>query len=424
MKLNTLGVPSRPTTRMGCPLPGLGPPDRRTQVSDHLRPGHFLGVWPSSCGAKTNECRPSPWSARPSPPSWARRPSLPLGPGPPWAPAWAWPSSRAWAGSASARPQVGRAAAIREAAQRAAIVRSNFFTQRTLPVWAARVRRLGSCEPPTRLRPVWRERRAAHEERVDDWLAPHLRRRAAGRPIRSRTSSSPTTRTGPRSCAGGTPAPGVVLAGVARPRAGPDYAPRAAGATLDTAAVLARRGDSMRLDPRAAGPHGRARGRTWAASACTSGRWSTGRPRRGTPQRLAAAALARSDRRVVRGERGVRCSHFDAYRFFTAPARPLNVLRPTREAQHDAGAAGLPARQHGPLQVGVQAVARWSPSELVADCFALARDIRDAGHARQPVRPGGAGLRAGADGDPRGPGRVRARRSGRSPSAPLRCACV
>jgi hypothetical protein len=71
----------------------------------------------------------------------------------------------------------------------------------------------------------------------------------------------------------------------------------------------------------------------------------------------------------------VRCSHFDAYRFFTAPARPLNLLMPSRETQHD-------NEQPGCLHANMD-IYKWSyklsplvPSELVADAFALARDIR------------------------------------------------
>ncbi len=70
------------------------------------------------------------------------------------------------------------------------------------------------------------------------------------------------------------------------------------------------------------------------------------------------------------------CSHFDAYRFFTAPARPLNKLHPTRT-----DAARL--EQRGCLHANMD-LYKWSfklapftPSELIADCFALARDIRE-----------------------------------------------
>ena len=71
----------------------------------------------------------------------------------------------------------------------------------------------------------------------------------------------------------------------------------------------------------------------------------------------------------------LRCSHFDAYRFFTAPARPLNLLSPTRATQSD-------QEQPGCLHANMD-LYKWayklSPlvaGELVADCFALARDIR------------------------------------------------
>jgi hypothetical protein len=72
----------------------------------------------------------------------------------------------------------------------------------------------------------------------------------------------------------------------------------------------------------------------------------------------------------------IACSHFDAFRFFTPPARPLNKLTPTRET--------VPQfEQRGCLHANMD-LYKWSfklapfaPSELVADCFALARDIRE-----------------------------------------------
>ena len=92
---------------------------------------------------------------------------------------------------------------------------------------------------------------------------------------------------------------------------------------------------AIAVDPRAARAHRRAGGRTSAASACTSGRWSTARPRTRsgtTPGRCASRPAGTAE--VVEDNR-VRCSHFDAFRFFTAPARPLNLLAPTRETQHE-----------------------------------------------------------------------------------------
>ena len=77
---------------------------------------------------------------------------------------------------------------------------------------------------------------------------------------------------------------------------------------------------------------------------------------------------------VVKGHR-VACSHFDAYRFFTEAARPRNTLSPTRD---DRPAFEQPGCLHAGMDLYRHAF-RLSPivgSELVADCFDLARDIR------------------------------------------------
>jgi hypothetical protein len=71
----------------------------------------------------------------------------------------------------------------------------------------------------------------------------------------------------------------------------------------------------------------------------------------------------------------VRCTHFDAFRFFTPAARPLNLVQPQRTDQ-------VALEQPGCLHAGMD-LYKWSykldpfaPSSLVADCFALALDIR------------------------------------------------
>ena len=71
----------------------------------------------------------------------------------------------------------------------------------------------------------------------------------------------------------------------------------------------------------------------------------------------------------------IACSHFDAYRFFTTSARPLNTLSPSA---HDRPSFEQPACLHAGMDLYKHAF-RLSPlieSELVADCFELARDIR------------------------------------------------
>ncbi|WP_245574245.1 3-methyladenine DNA glycosylase [Amycolatopsis nigrescens] len=71
----------------------------------------------------------------------------------------------------------------------------------------------------------------------------------------------------------------------------------------------------------------------------------------------------------------VRCGHYDAFRFFTAPARPRNELLPTRETQLD-------LEQPGCLHANMD-LFKWAykldpfvHSELLGDCFALAAEIR------------------------------------------------
>lgn len=71
----------------------------------------------------------------------------------------------------------------------------------------------------------------------------------------------------------------------------------------------------------------------------------------------------------------IRCTHFDAYRFFTPQAVERNTLRPTRESM-------IGMEQPGCLHAGMD-VYKWAtklgpavPGDLLLDCFALARDIR------------------------------------------------
>ncbi len=77
---------------------------------------------------------------------------------------------------------------------------------------------------------------------------------------------------------------------------------------------------------------------------------------------------------VVESHR-IACSHFDAFRFFTAPARGRNVLQPTRESQ--------PLLEQGGCLHANMDLYKWAcklmpfvPGSLVLDCFELARDIR------------------------------------------------
>ena len=93
---------------------------------------------------------------------------------------------------------------------------------------------------------------------------------------------------------------------------------------------------------------------------------------------------------VVESHR-ITCTHYDAFRFFTAPARPLNVLQPTRESQQRLDQPGC---LHAAMDTYKWAykLAPLTSSELVADCFALARDVRQVDMEAAPYDLGELGV--------------------------------
>ncbi|NGN92518.1 3-methyladenine DNA glycosylase [Nocardioides sp. KC13] len=89
------------------------------------------------------------------------------------------------------------------------------------------------------------------------------------------------------------------------------------------------------------------------------------------PLRLGTAGTDR----VVESHR-IACSHFDAYRFFTPPALPLNTLSPRSD---DRAAFEQPGCLHGNMDLYGKVGVRLMPlicSDLLADAFELAWDIR------------------------------------------------
>jgi hypothetical protein len=89
------------------------------------------------------------------------------------------------------------------------------------------------------------------------------------------------------------------------------------------------------------------------------------------PLRFASDQLAR----IVEAA-PITCSHFDAFRFFTPPARPLNKLTPARETVPQFEQSGC-LHTNMDLYKWSFKLAPFAPSELIADCFAFARDIRE-----------------------------------------------
>ena len=245
---------------------------------------------------------------------------------------------------------------------------------------------------------------------------------AGARRTRSWTSSSPTTRRRRAGCAAGTPGPGVA------PRRAALRTPRwrwyATGRRRHGAPRrrrLPRRPRRHRpLRPAAARRHGRAGRRSAAASACTSGRWSTATAstRHPVPLRLGQA-------RHGRRRRGAPDP--------VHPLRRVPVLHPARRA----GATGCsrPGRrqpeleQPGCLHASMD-LYKWAyklspatPGELVADCFELAVEIRELDMRASPYDLRAHGYEPVAIETAGGQGRVRrraarVRRARRRPPGP------
>ncbi len=225
--------------------------------------------------------------------------------------------------------------------------------------------------------PDWLARRRGHEERVLVWTAPHQARRGRGEKHPVHDFLFDYYRFRPSWLQRWHPGPDVVLQGERAQEylRWPEYHAVEGGVALNPASLEPRRHESLawmvnllRLTierpPQFAcyGLHEWAMVYRQTPEQVRHNAW----PLRFSPDELA---------RVVEAQ-PIRCSHFDAFRFFTEPARPLNKLQPTRLA--------VPQfEQRGCLHANMD-LYKWAfkfspftPSELMADCFALARDIRE-----------------------------------------------
>ena len=225
---------------------------------------------------------------------------------------------------------------------------------------------------------VWRAREAAHEARVDAATAGHRARRATGEkhPVEDflftyYTQSLAALRRW-------HPGVGVGLAARRDGRAGAagaSCAPTPATRRRSTStAFLADRGERLRSVDRLVRATA---GRPGQFGCFGLHEWAMVHRLERTdvrhpawPLRLGAAGTD-----AVVESHQVACTHLDAFRFFTPTARPLNALQPTRADQ-------VALEQPGCLHAGMDCY-KWAfqlspavPSELVADAFDLARDIR------------------------------------------------
>ncbi|MFC8304316.1 3-methyladenine DNA glycosylase [Specibacter sp. NPDC057265] len=235
----------------------------------------------------------------------------------------------------------------------------------------------------------WQERAAAHLRRVQRYSEPYLRRRSTGQkhPVEDFLFTYYTQKPGQLSR--WHPGAGVVLTGAAAAeRLGWKFYREAYPAELEAGAT-AGHGPAVVLDldkfmaqRKEAVDFARIiLGRTLARPAqfgCFGlHEWAMVYQQEANAVRHEYLELrlgSGGTDQVVEDSR-IRCTHFDAYRFYTPQASGLNELTPTRENQRD-------LEQPGCLHANMD-LYKWAyklspvlPSELVMDCFELSWRIR------------------------------------------------
>jgi hypothetical protein len=254
---------------------------------------------------------------------------------------------------------------------------------RTSRIYDEAVQRLGET--------AWRARRAAHEARVDRWLEPYLYRRgrAIAHPIDDFLFTYYSYR--PAALRRWHPGIGVELAGAAaRSFQGVrGYVVISGQARVDLAVESSRRRQvaSIRrlLSATAERP---------AHLGCFGlHEWAMVYREPADAVRHPAYALrlgSRGTDQVVESHR-VTCTHFDAFRFFTEPARGLNVVQPTRATE---AAFEQPGCLHATMDLyrWAYTLAPLTASELVADCFELAYEVRQLDMRASPYDFSGLGV--------------------------------
>ncbi|GAC69685.1 hypothetical protein [Gordonia soli] len=230
---------------------------------------------------------------------------------------------------------------------------------------------------PTLLAPEqWTARRADHEQRVGDLVGPYLRRRRAGAEHQVIDFLFTYYSSRPAHLERWHPGFGVVLVEDRQHAADELLATR--GYHRSTEGVTA---SSEFLDSRI-----RALRQTVNLLSATAARpprmgcfglheWAmvyrTDRPRHSLPLRLGAAGTD-----AVVESMPLRCTHFDAFRFFTDPARGRNERSLTRADQLDVEQPGC---LHATMDLyrACFTLAPLLPAELTADAFELALRARE-----------------------------------------------
>ena len=220
----------------------------------------------------------------------------------------------------------------------------------------------------------WCARAAVYEQRVDAALADHIHRRDRGlkHPIDDFLFQYYVYK--PSQLRVWHPGFGVGLAGADERAAWQFYRVADGVATLDLDLFLRRRGAVLGAARRVL----RATlDRPMLLSCFGMHEWAMAY--RTTPHEIRHAQLplrlGHDGTDEVVESHDLRCTHFDAYRFFTPSAVPLNSAVLQRDSQAD-------FEQPGCLHAGMD-LYKWAhklspavPSELVMDCFEMAREVR------------------------------------------------
>jgi hypothetical protein len=218
----------------------------------------------------------------------------------------------------------------------------------------------------------WRERAAAHRQRVHRFTGPQRERKQRGEahPVLDFLFTYYSYR--PARLEEWHPGPGVVLLGGAEYLGRPGYVADSGGARLDPTALprlapTARFVRTLLTATAARPPRLSCFGlHEWAMV------YRSPTPRHaGVPLRLGAAGTD-----AVVEALPVHCTHHDAFRFFTAAARPRNAVAPARadQVEHE-----QPGCLHATMDLYKWAykLAPATPADLVAECFELAADVRE-----------------------------------------------
>jgi len=269
----------------------------------------------------------------------------------------------------------------------------------------------------------WRSREAAHADRAHTLTADAVERRARGEKHPIEDFLFTYYNWAPGKLARWHPGVGVELLGAQERAEWAHYVRTEDGVRVDAATLVGQRSATVRL---ARDVLSATRGRAPQLACFGLHEWAM--VHRTRPEQVRHAGLPlrlghEGTDDVVESHR-IRCSHHDAFRFFTPSAVPLNELQPTRT---DQAAQEQPGCLHATMDCYRWAM-KLSPAvsgELLLDCFELARDVRIVDMRASPYDVSSMGYTAVAIETPEGKAEyVRAQKEFAERADPLRVALI